>query len=115
MTLVEMSRTRPKKIEEKFNLNKVSIIMLKPDAENHLVGEHKLSEVIMGIVKSLGLRIEEVGVVDLAEKEIRTIYPVLNEPSEYGEVWKKQVIDHLKSSPITSLLVSGDEALSKSK
>ena len=51
--------------------------------------------------------------MQLNENIIRLYQPVLNDPSEFGEEWKAEVIVALSKRPVEILILEGNNALEK--
>lgn len=93
-----------------------AIFMIKPDAKEISIGRYKLPEIILGLLESTGLKIINESEKKLTESEIRKLYPILEiHDPVYGEQWKNNLIEHLSSEPICSLLVEGEDANNKAK
>lgn len=90
-------------------MGELAIIMIKPDAiRRNLTGE------IISLIRQADLHITSTKNIQLTESTIRAFQPVMNEPSEFGEEWKQEVIVALSATPVIVLLVSGENALTKS-
>lgn len=92
-----------------------AIFIIKPDGQRRKVAGHPLLQIIIGLIEASGLNIKEEVDKRLDETQIRLIYPVLNQPSEYGEQWKYDVIEALQAAPLRALIVEGEAAESKAK
>lgn len=90
-------------------MEELAIIMIKPDAiRRNLTGE------IVSLIRQADLHITSTKSIQLTESTIRAFQPVMNEPSEFGEEWKQEVIAALSAAPVIVMLVLGENALVKS-
>lgn len=87
----------------------MAIIMIKPDALQRNLAEHVLS-----LVGMADLHILATEIIQLNEQLIRAFQPVMNEPSEFGEQWKQEVVVALTATPVVVLLVHGEDAIARS-
>jgi|GEM_PF-3308692 len=85
-----------------------ALVLIKPDSYER--GLH--SEIFQRIEES-NLKIVARKILMLTEEMIRAYQPVLNEPSEFGEGWKNEVILALTRLPVEILIVEGDDAILK--
>lgn len=91
-------------------MSNVALVLIKPDAY-----ERGLREVIFRELDAEGLAVVTTKVLSLDEKTIRAYQPVLNEPSEFGEGWKTEVVEALSLHPVEVLIVKGENALIKAR
>ena len=84
--------------------------MLKPDTFRR-----GLEEKIYDAIVRAGLKIVSRKKMWLDEKMIREYQPVLNEPSEFGEEWKREAIQAMIGAPVEILIVEGPDAIAKTK
>lgn len=87
-----------------------AIFMFKPDGKLGQVGQRSLVEITTALLHSAGLNIERTQEVQLDEHKVNSLYKILNQPSEYGEDWKRKVIEALQETTVLSFLVSGTAA-----
>lgn len=92
-----------------------AIFMIKPDGQKREVAGFPLPQLISGLLLATDLIIREQSRTLLDEEEIRQIYPVLNQPSDFGEQWKLDVIQALQAAPLQALLIEGVQAENKAK
>ncbi|MEK7088626.1 MAG: nucleoside-diphosphate kinase [Patescibacteria group bacterium] len=85
-----------------------SLVLVKPDAF-----ERKLESEIYKAIRLRELKIVARKKIWLNERMIRSYQPVLNEPSEFGEDWKREAIEAMVSGSVEVLVVEGDNALKK--
>lgn len=86
-----------------------AVLLIKPSGLNLNIDNHTFEEILKGLLNSTGLEITEEKKVDLTEQQIRKIYPVIEEPSEYGDRWKHDLIEHMSSESNTAIIVQGYE------
>lgn len=103
-------------IYDVLDTNKLAIFMIKPCGRRINIGGYQLEELVKGLVQSAGLEIIDESEKFLSPLEVRKIYPILDIPDPtYGEAWKEEVISHLTSDKVQSLLLKGDDAQYKAK
>ena len=87
-------------------MHELALVMIKPDAF-----ERHLDETIRASLTQGGLEIIFRKNLQLDECLIRAYQPVLDEPSEFGEDWKKEVMVALTKRTVEILIVKGQDAL----
>ena len=91
------------------------IFVVKPDGLSRTVGSCPLITLIREFFDLAHLRIAFETEKRLTEEGVRKLYKILNQPSEYGERWKTDVISHMCSGPVFWFLLYGDNAQDKAK
>jgi len=94
---------------EELSAHEKAILLLKPDALERNVGEYAFKDVLKGLLDGAQVSIVQQSEVQLNEDQVHAIYPVIDEPSEYGDQWKQDVIDHLTSEPVEVIVVEGQD------
>lgn len=89
-------------------MSDTALVLIKPDSY-----ERGLDAVIFQRLRDNGLEIVVKKVILLNEEMIRAYQPILNEPSEFGESWKIEVITALTRCPVEVLIVKGENAMRK--
>lgn len=84
-----------------------AILLIKPSGLSLMIGDNTFEEVLKGLLNSTGLEIAEEKSVGLTEGQIRQIYPIIEEPSEYGDKWKHDLIEHMSSENNLAIIVRG--------
>ncbi|RUP40650.1 MAG: hypothetical protein EKK63_06945 [Acinetobacter sp.] len=93
--------------KELANVETQAVIMLKPEALDKMIGRTSFKEVLIGLLDSMDIEVISDTPMRLNEQQIHDIYPILDEPSEYGDIWKSQVVSHLSDNPVEILVVRG--------
>lgn len=108
-------------IETLSNCNRFSpspdfaVFVIKPDGLLRNVGGISVPVLVKGLFTSINLEIILQSERLLTEESVRRLYRILNQPSEYGEDWKREVAEHMCSRPVVSFLLYGKDAESKVK
>ncbi|MFA6007386.1 MAG: hypothetical protein WC784_01930 [Candidatus Shapirobacteria bacterium] len=103
-------------ISDVLDTNKLAIFMIKPCGRRMSIGGYSLEELTKGLIQSAGLEIVDESEKLLIPFEVRKIYPILDIPDPiFGETWKEEVISHLTSREVLSLLLEGNDAQPKAK
>lgn len=103
-------------IPDVLHINKLAILMIKPCGRRIDIGGYSLEELTKGLIQSAGLEIVDESEKLLSPFEVRKIYPILDIPDPtFGETWKEEVISHLTSSKVLTLLLKGNDAQRKAK
>lgn len=89
-------------------MSDLALVLLKPDSF-----ARSLDTIIIQRLSEEGLEIIARKIVQMDERIIRAYQPILNEPSEFGEEWKFEVITALSCRPVEILIVQGKDALQK--
>jgi nucleoside diphosphate kinase len=87
-------------------LPSLSLFLIKPDA-----AACGLRDTIVALIAAEGFRILFSRQIELDEARIRAYQPVMNEPSEFGEGWKQEVLAAQTSGPSLVLVVERVDAL----
>lgn len=90
-------------------MENLAIFLIKPDAIIQGIDNK-----IIKLITKYHLAVISRKMIRLDEQEVRTLQPVLNMPSEYGEGWKNEVIKFMTSRPVCIILAQGNDALSVS-
>lgn len=98
---------------EDLDTESETIIMLKPEALGKMVGNLPFRDVLQGLLDSMNIEVTSESLQQLNEEQIHKIYPILDQPSEYGDDWKEEVVNHLSTNPVDIMVVRGKGLQSK--
>lgn len=105
-----LAELRINTLQPNFEDSQLALIVYKPSGLETHISDYSVAKLMRALMVSSGLNLLGTLVSQLPRREINTLYPILTEPSEYGEEWKELVRDHLTYRACELDLISGNHA-----